>query len=469
MRRNAFLCSAVARLVRGGTVSPATIRRSLLSRAGLQASLALLALVAHASDSIPVAKPGKPLLLRGATVHTVSGADLAETDVLMRDGKIVAIGAKIAVPAGVTVVDVTGKHVYPGLISAVSGMGLTEHGSVRGSVDLAETGALNPNARAQPALNPDSDHIPVSRANGILTALSVPMSTGLLAGTSTLIRMDGWTWEDLTLRAAVALHIYWPSMAVNRDAGAAAASTAQERTIADNLRRLRDAFATARAYAKAREGATARTDFDSRWEAMLPVLRGERAVFVHADERKQIEAAVAWAQAEKLRITIVGATDAWKVADLLKLHDIPVIVSPVLTLPLRREDPYDASYANPGKLYAAGVRFCIANDGSAEMGTMSDRNLPYQAAKAAAYGLPPAEALKSVTLYPAQLLGVAAELGSIEVDKRATVIVTTGDPLEITTQVEQAYIDGARIDLSSRHTRLRDKYEKKYEQLKAGR
>ena len=234
MRRNAFLCSAVARLVRGGTVSPATIRRSLLSRAGLQASLALLALVAHASDSIPVAKPGKPLLLRGATVHTVSGADLAETDVLMRDGKIVAIGAKIAVPAGVTVVDVTGKHVYPGLISAVSGMGLTEHGSVRGSVDLAETGALNPNARAQPALNPDSDHIPVSRANGILTALSVPMSTGLLAGTSTLIRMDGWTWEDLTLRAAVALHIYWPSMAVNRDAGAAAASTAQERTIADN-------------------------------------------------------------------------------------------------------------------------------------------------------------------------------------------------------------------------------------------
>ncbi|MBL9186338.1 MAG: amidohydrolase family protein [Opitutaceae bacterium] len=401
-------------------------------------------------------------------MHTVTGADLPATDLLLRDGKIAAIGQKIPAPSDAAVVDVAGKHVYPGLISAVTGMGLTEHNSVRGTVDLAETGALNPNARAQPALNPDTDHIPVSRANGILTALSVPMSTGLIAGTSTLIRMDGWTWEDLTLRAAVALHVYWPSMAVNRDPGASRSAADQERTINENLRRLRDAFAAARAYARARESAAARTEFDSRWEAMLPVVRGELPVFVHATERKQIEAAVAWGRAEKLKITIVGGLDAWKVADLLKTHDIPVIVSPVLTLPLRREDPYDASYANPGHLHAAGVRFCIANDGSAEMGTMADRNLPYQAAKAAAHGLPPAEALKAVTIYPAQLLGVAAELGSIEVGKRATLIVTDGDPLEVATQVEQAYIDGARIDLSSRHTRLRDKYQQRHDQIKTG-
>ncbi|MDP3070105.1 MAG: amidohydrolase family protein [Opitutaceae bacterium] len=434
----------------------------------LFALLGAAAVAASASDSIPAARPGKPLLLRGATVHTVTGAVLPATDVLLRDGKIAALGPKLAAPGDAAIVEVSGKHVYPGLISAVSGMGLTEHNSVRGSVDLAETGALNPNARTQPALNPDSDHIPVSRANGILTALSVPMSTGLIAGTSTLIRMDGWTWEDLTLRAAVALHVYWPSMAVNRDPGAARSAADQERTITDNLRRLRDAFAAARAYVVAKDSAAARTDFDSRWEAMRPVLRGARPVFVHATERKQIEAAVAWARAEKLKITLVGGIDAWKVADLLKAHDIPVIVSPVLTLPLRREDPYDASYANPGHLHAAGVRFCIANDGSAEMGTMADRNLPYQAAKAAAHGLPPAEALKAVTIYPAQLLGVAAELGSIEVGKRATLIVTDGDPLEVATQVEQAYIDGARIDLTSRHTRLRDKYQQRQEQLKAG-
>jgi len=431
------------------------------------ALLACVALAARASDSIPAARPAKPLLLRGATVHTVSGADLPATDVLVRDGKIAALGVKLAAPKDAQIVDVAGKHIYPGLISAYTGMGLTEFGSVRGTVDLAEAGTLNPNSRAQPALNPDSEHIPVSRANGILTALSVPLSTGLIAGTSTLIRMDGWTWEELTLRPAVALHVYWPNMTVNRDPNATRPATEQERTINENIRRLRDAFASARAYLKSKEGAGKPVDLDSRWESMVPVLRGELPVFVHADEKKQIEAAVAWAKAEKLKVTLVGGIEAWKVADLLKANDIAVIVSPVLTLPLHREDPYDATYANPGKLFAAGVRFCIANDGgSAEMGTMADRNLPYQAGKAATYGLPPAEALKAITLYPAQLLGVAAELGSIEVGKRATLIVTDGDPLEIPTHVEQAYIDGARIDLSSRHTRLYEKYQKKYEQLK---
>jgi imidazolonepropionase-like amidohydrolase len=429
---------------------------------------ACAALTARASDSIPAARPTKPLLLRGATVHTVSSADLPATDVLIVGGKISALGAKLAAPKDAQVVDVTGKHIYPGLISAYTGMGLTEFNSVRGSVDLAETGTLNPNSRAQPALNPDSEHIPVSRANGILTALSVPLSSGLIGGTSTLIRMDGWTWEDLTLRPAVALHVYWPNMTVNRDPNAPRPAADQERAINDNIKHLREAFASARAYLKAKEGAGKPVDLDSRWEAMIPVLRGDLPVFVHADEKKQIESAVAWAKAEKLKVTLVGGIEAWKVADLLKANDIPVIVSPVLTLPLHREDPYDATYANPGKLFAAGVRFCIANDGgSAEMGTMADRNLPYQAGKAAAYGLPPAEALKAITLYPAQLLGVAAELGSIEVGKRATLIVTDGDPIEIPTRVEQAYIDGARIDLSSKHTRLYDKYRQKYEQLKA--
>jgi imidazolonepropionase-like amidohydrolase len=423
--------------------------------------------VARSSEIVPAARPAKPMLLRGATVHTVSGADLTATDVLVRDGKIAAIGAKLAIPPDATVVDVTGKHLYPGFVSAFTGMGLTEFNSVRGSVDLAETGGLNPNARAQPAINADSEHIPVSRSNGILTALSVPLSTGLVAGTSTLIRMDGWTWEDLTLRAAVALHIYWPNLTVNRDPAFPRPATEQQKTIDENLKKIRDAFATARAYRTARDGASQTTDLDSRWEAMLPVLRGELPVFVHANEVKQIESAVAWAKTEKLKITLVGGADAWRVVDLLKANDVAVILSPVTGLPLRREDPFDAVFSNPAKLQAAGVRFCIANDGAdAELGTQSDRNLPYQAGKAASYGLPPAEALKAITLYPAQLLGVGAELGSIEVGKRATLLVTNGDPLEIPTRVEQAFIDGAKIDLSNRHIRLYEKYQKKYEQLK---
>jgi imidazolonepropionase-like amidohydrolase len=422
---------------------------------------------ASASDNIPAVRPAKPVLLRGATVHTVSGADLAATDVLFRDGKIAALGAKLSVPAGTTVADVSGKHLYPGLISAYSGMGLTEFNSVRGSVDLAETGALNPNARAQAALNPDSEHIPISRSNGILTALSVPLSTGLIAGTSTLIRMDGWTSEDLALRSAVALHVFWPNLTINRDPNFPRPVAEQQRTIDENLKKLRDAFASARAYLKAKEGAGKPTDTDSRWEAMLPALRGTVPVFVHANEVKQIESAVAWAKTEKLKITLVGGLDAWRVIDLLKANDIAVIVSPVLALPLRREDPFDAPFTNPAKLQAAGVRFCIANDGAdAELGTMADRNLPYQAGKAAAYGLPPAEALRAITLYSARILGVGDELGSIETGKRATVIVTDGDPLEIPTHVEQAYIDGAKIDLSNRQIRLYEKYQKRYEQLK---
>lgn len=421
----------------------------------------------RASDNVPAVRPAKPVLLRGATVHTVSGANLPATDVLLTDGKIAALGANLAAPTGATVVDVSGKHIYPGLISAYTGMGLTEFNSVRGSVDLAETGALNPNAHAQSALNADSEHIPVSRSNGILTALSVPQTTGLVAGTSTLIRMDGWTWEDLTLRSVVALHIFWPNLTVNRDPNFPRPVAEQQKAIDENLKKLREAFASARAYLKSKEGAGKPIDTDSRWDAMLPVLRGEVPVFVHANEVKQIESAVTWAKSEKLKMTLVGGLDAWRVTDLLKAHDVAVIVSPVLALPLRREDPFDAPFANAGKLQAAGVRFCIANDGAdAELGTMSDRNLPYQAGKAAAYGLPPAEALKAITLYPAQLLGVGAELGSIETGKRATLLVTDGDPLEIPTRVEQAYIDGARIDLSNRHIRLYEKYQKKYEQLK---
>lgn len=425
------------------------------------------ALPLRASDTIPAPRQSRPLLLRGGTVHTVSGADLPATDVLIVAGKITALGPKLAAPKDAAVVELAGKHVYPGLISAHTAMGLVEMSSVRGTLDVVETGALNPNARAQAAINPDSELIPVSRANGILTALSVPQTAGAgIAGTSTLIRMDGWTYEDLTIRAAVALHLVWPSMAVARDPANPLRAEEAQRVIDTRIKALRDAFATARAYAKAKAGAPATTDTDLRWQAMLPVVRGELPVFVHANEVKQIESAVAWAKSEKLKITLVGAMDAWRVTDLLKAEDIPVIVSPVIALPLRREDPYDAPYANPAKLHAAGVRFCIANDGSDDW-TMRDRDLPYQAAMAAAYGLPAAEALKSVTLYAAQLLGVGAELGSIEPGKRATLLVTDGDPLEITTHIEQAYVDGARLDLSNKQTRLYEKYRKKYEQQKA--
>ncbi len=429
--------------------------------------------LAHANPVLPAARQQKPLLLRGGTVVPVSGPVLPRGDVLLVDGRIAQVGPSVAAPAGAEIVDVQGKHVYPGFVAAQTVLGLAEIGSARQTIDHGETGLLNPNARTQTAINPDSDLIPVARANGVLTALVVPTERApgatrpaLIAGLSTLIRLDGWTWEDLTLRAPVALHIYWPAMRLNRDAKAAKSASAQQKTIDDTVRLLDEAFAQARAYAKAKTGPAGAADTDLRWEAMLPVVRGERRVFIHADEVKQIRAALAFARRHELKIVLVGGVDAWRVADELKAAAVPVIIGSTQRLPLRRDDDFEAPYANPARLHAAGVTFCIANglEGATDIG--NERNLPYLAGRAAAHGLPREVALRSVTLSAAEILGVGGELGSIEPGKRATLMVTDGDPLEVTTQITMAYIDGARIDLRSRHTQLYEKYDERLRRVK---
>jgi imidazolonepropionase-like amidohydrolase len=421
-----------------------------------------------ASTVIPAKRPAAPVLLKGGEVHTVSGAVLARTDVLLSGGKIAQIGAGLKVPAGTEVIDVAGKRVYPGLISASTTLGLEEIGAVPATVDTAEVGAINPNARAQVAVNPDSELIPVTRANGILTVLTTPAgqssertALGLLAGTCVLLRLDGWTWEDMTLRAAVGLDLYWPAPAERRRSRTGPDEA--KKRLDEQIKTLRNAFASARAYLRAKDSAGGKPpETDLRWEAMLPALRREAPVFVHADDVKQIGAALDWAHDENIRMILVGGRDAWRVADRLKAADVAVIVGGVYELPARRDDGYDDIYANAGKLHAAGVRFCLATAGGTAGGASNGRNLPYEAGMAAAFGLPADEALKAITLYPAQILGVAGELGSVETGKRATLMVTDGDPLEIPTQVLMAFVDGGRIDLRSRHTELYEKYRKRY-------
>lgn len=421
----------------------------------------LIASGVRASDELPAPPQSQPIVLRGATIHPVTGADIPGGDILFEKGKITGVGRDLALPADVKIVDATGKHIYPGLISAHTVLGLTEVQSVRGSTDIIEAGTVNPNARAQVAINPDSELLPVARANGVLTALAVPKTDdGLISGVSTLIHLDGWTWESMTVKADVALHVFWPELRINEGPRYPQTPEEQQTQIDARLRHLQETFNTARAYRKAIEtGSGPRADV--RLAALLPVLNGEMPVFVHAGDIRQIEAAVRWAVNERLKLVIVGGQDAWRVTDILKQFDVPVIVSPVNALPLRRWEGYDTAYANAGKLQAAGVRFCIATDGSS-FEAAHERNLPYQAAQAAAHGLPRAEALKAVTLYPAQILGVGDRLGSLDVGKDATLIVTTGDPLEIMTQVEMAYIDGRPVDLSNRQTRLFEKYKRKY-------
>lgn len=422
--------------------------------------ISLPCLVAIANDQIPAPPQSKPIVLLNGTVHTVSGDTFANAHVLFENGKITFIGTTISLPENAERIDITGKHVYPGLIALNTKIGLTEIGAVRATDDMAETGSINPNVRANAAFNPDSELIPVARANGIAVVQSMPVS-GLISGLSSLMMMDGWTWEDMTLRSPLALHINWPSMGYTREN-----SQSKERRD-ERIQQIKDTITAARAYWKAREANPAEHDTDSRWEAMKTVLDGNVPVMIQADDIREIQAAITWAQNEGLKVILSGGRDSWRITEWLKERNVPVVVYNAHSLSFREWEPFDTGFTLPKKLYEAGVKYCISYPGS---GYASEdphlRNLPYQAAASAAYGLPKDEALKALTLYPAQIMGVSDRIGSIETGKDATLIVTSGDPLEIRTQVERMYIQGREIDLTSRHTMLYEKYKTKYQQQK---
>jgi imidazolonepropionase-like amidohydrolase len=414
---------------------------------------------ARASDTIPAPPQTKPVAIKGATIHPVSGPDIPAGTIVFENGRITAIGPDAAVPAGAEVIDASGKHVYPGLINANTVLGLVEIGAVRATVDVEEAGAINPNVRSITSVNPDSELIPVARAAGVLTALSVPEG-GIISGQSAVLRLEGWTPEEMTVLSPAAMHLRWPNLTIDRRPRARKSVKDQQKEIEKAQKQIRDAFQIARAYWQSRKNPGPDFKADLRWEALMPVFDGKLPLFVHASSLAQIQAALAWAKEMQLKIVLVDGDDAWRVAAQLKESDVPVILGPATSLPPRRDDDYDSAWSSAAKLQQAGVRFCIASNGrSAET---NERNVGYEAGLAAGYGLPKEEALKAVTLYPAQILGIADRLGSLEPGKAATLIVTNGDPLDFPTQVEAAYVDGRKIDLSNRQTRLRDKYREKY-------
>jgi imidazolonepropionase-like amidohydrolase len=419
----------------------------------------LLGANVNASDTIPAPPQAKPIAIKGATIHPVSGPDIPSGTIVLENGKITAIGADAAIPSGAEVVDGTGKHVYPGLINANTVLGLVEIGAVRATVDVEESGAINPNVRSITSVNPDSELIPVARAAGVLTALSVPEG-GLVSGQSAVLRLDGWTPEEMTVLSPAAMHLRWPNLTINRNPRARKSVKDQQKEIEKAQKQIRDTFQIARSYWQARKSPAPDFKSDLRWEALMPVFDGKVPLFVHASSLAQIQAALAWAKEMQLKIVLVDGDDAWRVAAQLKESDIPVILGPATSLPSRRDDDYDSGWSNAAKLQAAGVRFCIASNGRGA--ETNERNVGYEAGLAAGYGLPKDEALKAVTIYPAQILGVSDRLGSLEKGKAATLIMTNGDPLDFPTQVEAAFIDGRKIDLSNRQTRLRDKYREKY-------
>jgi imidazolonepropionase-like amidohydrolase len=427
------------------------------------ATAAILGVAAAANDSIPGADQAQPIALIGGDVYTVNGPVIEGGTVLFDKGRIVAVGKKVDIPKDALRMILDGRRVYPGLIAASTNLGLIEIGAVRATRDISETGTINPNVLAETAVNPDSELIPVTRSNGVLMALTMP-GGGLISGKSAVIKLDGWTWEDMTLQSAAALHIHWPNMSAVEAWWQEESKKEQIDERDERIKALRRAFDDARAYLKAKTahaaGKAPAIDSDARWEAMLPVLEGTTPVIVHADRNAQIQAAVAFAVEQKIKLIILGGYDAPQCAELLKKHNIPVIVSAVYRLPMRRSEPYDTPFTLPERLRKSGIKFCIA--GGNRFATANSRNLPYHAAMAVGFGLPQDEALRSVTLSAAEILGIADRVGSLEVGKDATLFIANGDILETPTQVEFAFIQGRQVDLSDRHKRLWKKYQEKY-------
>lgn len=433
--------------------------------AAIMAVILGCSVAAPASDVIPGAPQKKPVALTHAVIHTITSVPIEDGTLIFDQGVITEIGTDVAIPPGAEVIDLKGRHVYPSLIEAHSQIGLTEISAVRATVDTAETGEFNPNVKAHVSVNPDSELIPVTRANGVLIALSAP-SGGTISGKAAVLQLDGWTYEDMTLKPEAAMIVNWPRLTpVTSSRRSRSAEAETPRESADPLKPLRDLFDDARIYSTARQSNPAEQAFDIRLDALSPVLDGKIPLLVAASRAREIQSAVAFAVEQKVRLILFGGHDAEQCADLLKQYNVPVIVDAVHRAPARRHDDYDAAYTLPERLRQAGIRFCIS--GSARAETWNTRNLPYHAATSAAYGLPYEDAVRSITIWPAEILGIADRVGSLEKGKDATLFVSDGDPLETETQVERAWIQGRKVDLGNRHKQLFEKYSEKYRQLKA--
>jgi imidazolonepropionase-like amidohydrolase len=410
--------------------------------------------------------PDELVLYANATVHTVAGETLAPGFVLTRGTKILSVTKASPNAKSDRTVDLKGLHLFPGLILPTSSLGLTEISAVRATQDTTETGTHTPDVRAWLSVNPDSELIPVARANGITHALVLPLG-GTVSGQSGVISLAGWTMEEMTVKAPVALHVFWPAMHLNvtpKELARGAKAKSPEDQAKERNKRLKDLddfFNEAHAYAKA-WGVTLKDGKPAAkvpaWEAMLPFVRGELPLIVHANDARQIKTALAWAAQHKYRIAIAGGRDAWRVAEELATAKVPVIFESTFDQPFRDTDAYDAHFKGAATLHKAGVKVLFSEGSGASNATFA-RNTPYSAAQAVAFGLPEAEALKGLTLYPAQVLGLADRLGSLEANKDATFFASDGNILDLRANVRRMWIAGREVPLDSRHTRLYEKYK----------
>ncbi|MBK7409682.1 MAG: amidohydrolase family protein [Saprospirales bacterium] len=403
--------------------------------------------------TIPAPVQGEPMVLLHATAHLGNGKVLEDAAVAFDMGMITFVGTSKEWPGydSYISVDVTGKHVYPGFIATNSSLGLNEISAVRATLDEEEVGGLNPNARALIAYNTDSEVIPTVRSNGVLLAQIVPQG-GSVAGLSSVVQLDAWNWEDAAYRTDEGIHVYWPR---------ATRFSRREFTMepneayAEELQALEMLLKEAAAYAKLAD----HQPKNLKLEAMRGLFLGEKTFFVHADEAKDIQRAVLLGEEFGLKTVIVGARDAWMVADFLKEKEAAVIFQQTQSLPGHEDDAVDQPFHTPAQLKEAGVLFCLSGEGA-----WQQRNLPFQAGQAVGHGLDKEAALQAITLDAARILGIDKTTGSVEKGKDATLFISAGDALDMRSSlVEKAFIQGRQVDLNDKHKALYQKFQAKYQ------
>jgi imidazolonepropionase-like amidohydrolase len=419
--------------------------------------------------SAMAALAGEAILIQNADIYPMAGAPLKGGSLLIQDGKIVEIGAKITAPKGATVIEGKGLRVYPGWIDSGTQLGLEEIGSIRETNDTGEIGDFMPQLKALSAVNPDSEHFGVVRVNGITSAIALPGGGGrgggggeIIAGQAALLHTDGWTWEEMEINRSAAMVLNFPSAAGRGGRGGmpdfpdmfpAAGGADARRAVLDQIAKLNAFFDDAHKYKIAKAANLPDFHKDLKFEAMLPVIDGKMPLAVNASRAATIHDAIAWSEKQNVKIVFLQPRDVTKAGPELKAKNIPVILGRVLALPDNEDAEYDEGYTQPREAYKAGVKFAL--------GTFTNefvRDLPYQAATAVAYGLPHDEAMKALTINPAQIWGAGDLIGSIEKGKLADLMIVDGDPMDVRTQIRHVFIKGKEITLSNKQIRLYERY-----------
>lgn len=417
---------------------------------------------AQAQMPTPGAAQSRPILITGATIHTATGQVIDNGAVAFEAGKLTFVGTAAAAPADKSkfdVINAQGKHVYPGFIISNSILGLVEIESFRATQDSDEQGELNPNVRSQISYNTDSEIIPTYRFNGILLAEVTPQG-GVISGTSSVMQLDGWNWEDATHTKDVAIHVNWPSLLRSRfDFETFSVVTEPNQDYARTIGDLETIFNDAKGYSK-----IAGKPVNLKLEGMQGLFAGTQTLVLHAATGKEIVEAVKFAQGFGVkRVAVVASSESLKVATFLRDNAIPVIIPSVHDLPSRADEDVDLPYSLPARLSKAGVTVAFSHADAIARG----RNLPFYAGTAIAYGMDKEEALKAITLNPAKILGIDKSVGSLEVGKDATLFISEGDPLDFrTNKVTDAFIGGRKAILNNKQQVLYEQYSKKYGHMK---